>query len=185
MAATVEVVALLRGVNVGGKNRMSMTDLSRILGDLGCLEVRTVLQSGNAVFSIPARRAVGIAQEIESAIAGELGLSLVLVVRDAVELRAAVEADPWHEVATDPSKHFIGFLNDRPDPAGVEALELLDLDVDRVAVIGRHVYLWCPNGLSASPLFKFAWDRRFRTPMTMRNLATVAKISGLLAVEGP
>ena len=110
----------------------------------------------------------------------DLDLDIRVVVRTAPELVAAVEADPLRSIAGDPAKHFIGFLADEPAAGGVAALGDIVMEQDRVAVVGKHVYLWCPSGLSKSPLFKFAWDRRFRTSVTLRNVSTVAKIQDLL-----
>lgn len=178
MARTTTAVVLLKGVNVGGNNKLPMADFVRVLEGIGLTDVRTVLQSGNAVFRLPGPRAARAAEEVEAALAGELGLGVRAVVRTHDELEAVVAADPFE--AGDPSRHLIGFMADLPDPAGVEALDLLELDRDRVAVIGRQAYLDCPDGLSASPLFKFAWDRRFATVVTMRNLATVGKVLALM-----
>lgn len=178
MARPTTAVVLLKGVNVGGNNKLPMADFARVLEGLGLTDVKTVLQSGNAVFRLAPARAAGVADEVEAALAGELGLGVRAVVRTHDELEAVVAADPFE--AHDPSRHLIGFMTDPPDPAGIEALDLLELGGDRVAVIGRQVYLDCPGGLSASPMFKFAWDRRFATVVTMRNLATVGKILALM-----
>ena len=173
-------VALLRGVNVGGRNQLPMADLRLVLEGLGYGDVSTIQQSGNAVFEANARELRSAATDIERALGDELGLDIRVVTRSATELAAAVAADPLRAVATDPAKHFIGFLGAEPAPEGIAALLEIALGSDRVAVIGKHSYLWCPSGLSKSPLFKFAWDRRFRTSVTLRNVSTVAKIQDRL-----
>lgn len=160
-----------------------MSDLSRVVTGLGASNVRTILQSGNAVLTLPNRQVAGFATELENAIAGELGLSISVVVLAGSDFAVAAAANPFAGEDTDPSRSFIGFLADLPDPAGVGALEMVALGSDRVVVIGRQVYLWCPQGLSSSPLFKFPWDRRFGTAMTMRNRATVSKVLDALAQE--
>jgi uncharacterized protein (DUF1697 family) len=173
-------VALLRGVNVGGRNRLPMADLRLVLEGLGYRGVSTTQQSGNAIFQTSARELPTAATDIERALGDELGLNIRVVTRSATELAAAVAADPLQAVATDPAKHFIGFLGAEPAPEGIAALVEIALGNDRVAVIGEHAYLWCPSGLSKSPLFKFAWDRRFGTSVTLRNVRTIAKIQDLL-----
>jgi hypothetical protein len=103
-------VALLRGVNVGGRNRLPMADLRQVLEGLGYGDVCTILQSGNALFEASARELRSAATDIERALGDELGLNIRVVTRSATELAAAVAADPLQAVATDPAKHFIGFL---------------------------------------------------------------------------
>jgi len=178
--ARTKCVALLRGINVGGRNRLAMADLRELLVGLGHTDVATVLQSGNVVFRPGGGRTAAISVAIEDGLKSGLGLSVRVIVRSAEEIEAALAADPFLVVATDPSRHFIGFLADDPSSTGVGALRAVPLDVDRVDVVGRHAYLWCPDGLSKSPLFKFAWDRQLGTAVTMRNLATVTKVQALL-----
>jgi uncharacterized protein (DUF1697 family) len=171
------MVALLRGVNVGGNNMVDMARLRALLTALGHTEVRTYLQSGNAVFTCAPAANTGVAASIEDAIAGEFGFGCRVVVRTAAELEAAMAADPLLEVAAAPSRHFVGFLSDLPEAAGVERLTGDDFGDDQLRIIGQHVYLWCPLGISKSPFGKLNFDRILGVAVTMRNWNTVTNLA--------
>ncbi len=181
MAEKLRCIALLRGVNVGGNNRLAMPDLRGRMQNLGYENVETILQSGNAVFTATAKQLATASADIGAELKRELNLDVRVIVRTARELERVSAADPFVSIANDPAKHFVGFLATTPAATGVAALGSLVLVEDQVKVVGEHLYLWCPNGYSKSPLFKFAWDRQFATSVTMRNWNTVDKIRACLA----
>ena len=153
------MVALLRGINVGGNKLVDMARLRDLMTDLGYTDVRTYLQSGNAVFSCPTRSAAGAAGQLERAIEAEFGFSCRVITRRAAELDAAISDDPLVHLLGDPSRHLVGFLSDRPRSGGVAHLAAEDFGEDQVQVVDRHLYLWCPQGISRSPLGKLNFDR--------------------------
>ena len=114
MATT--LIALIRGINVGPSKRVAMADLRDLLAGLGYTDVRTHLQSGNAVFSTGSR-AVTVAADIEEALAEKVGVRASVVVRTGRQLTAAMAADPLSDIADNGSRHFLGFLSGKPDPA--------------------------------------------------------------------
>jgi uncharacterized protein (DUF1697 family) len=173
------LVALLRGINVGGNKLVDMARLRIVLSDLGYSDVRTYLQSGNAVFSCQAKAVAGAATEVENAIAGEFGFDCRVVVRTAAELSAAMSADPLLHLLGNPSRHLIGFLSDPPRPEGVKGLTSQDFGVDQLRIIDQHLYLWCPNGITGSPFGKLNFDRLLGVAVTMRNWNTVTKLAAL------
>ncbi len=172
-------VALLRGINVGRNKRVSMEKLRQLLGDLGCTEVVTHLQSGNAVFTTTLATAA-IGEAIEQAVKRELGIDSKVVVRTHSELVAAVNADPLSEVATDPAKHLLGFLSDAPDEEHLEVLTELIGEAktgsDQYHVAGSHLYLWCPRGVHDSLFARVDWNKGLGVTTTMRNWRTVTKL---------
>jgi uncharacterized protein (DUF1697 family) len=178
---TIRMVALLRGINVGGNNPVNMARLRELLIGLGYTNVRTYLQSGNAVFSCPDDAKARAAGEIEDAIEAAFSFSCRVITRSASELDAAIAGDPLVELLGDPSRHFVGFLSDRPSREGVARLSGEDFGVDQVRVIDRHAYLWCPEGISRSPLGKLNFDRILGVAVTMRNWNTVTKLAALAA----
>ena len=180
---TTRAVALLRGINVGGNKLVDMARLRDLLTGLGYSNVRTYLQSGNAVFSCPPDQADTAASQLEDAIAGEFGFACRVIVRTAPELAAAISADPLLHLVEDPSRHFLGFLSDPPLSEGVARLSGEDFGIDQLRIVDRHVYLWCPNGLMGSPFGKLNFDRVLGVAVTMRNWNTVSKLAGLLAAD--
>jgi len=172
--------AFLRGVNVGGNKKIDMATLRHLLEDAGMTRVATVLQSGNAVFDYGGPERAALAARIEAAIETGFGFSPTVLIRSLRELERAVAADPLGEMATDPARHLLGFLGESPTKASIRAAESESTGDDLVRVIGSHLYMWCPNGISRSPLFKVNFDRVLGTPVTMRNWNTVAKVVDLL-----
>ncbi|MHB8576604.1 MAG: DUF1697 domain-containing protein [Dehalococcoidia bacterium] len=176
MTDVVRSVALLRGINVGRAKRVGMAQLRALLQALGYTDVSTLLQSGNAIFtSTPGATGSAVA-DIEAAIVREFGFDVSVVVRTRAELAAAVAANPLLDIASDPSRHLVGFFGGSPDVAGLTALAGMDFGADQVRVIGREVYLWCPAGVLDSPFSKVAWEKLLGVPVTMRNWNTVTKL---------
>lgn len=176
----VRFAAFLRGVNVGGNKKIDMATLRHVLDDAGMTRVATVLQSGNAVFDYDGPTRAALATRIEAAIEAGFGFSPTVLVRSLRDLERAIAADPLGELATDPARHLLGFLGGPPTKKSILAAESKSTGEDMVRVIGSHLYMWCPKGISRSPLFKVDFDRVLGTPVTMRNRNTVAKVVDLL-----
>jgi uncharacterized protein (DUF1697 family) len=175
MASSSRVVVLLRGVNVGRAKRIAMTDFAALLGDLGVTEVRTLLNSGNAVGTTtltPDR----LARAVETAIEERLGFTCDVVVRTRTEVAAVVAHDPLAEVATDPSRYLVVFLGAAPAEAAVATLSALDLAPEEWVLLGRELYLWMPSGVAESLVSKHLAKGVLGVTWTGRNVATVRKI---------
>jgi uncharacterized protein (DUF1697 family) len=172
--------ALLRGVNVGGHNKITMADLRRILGDLGHADVVTHLQSGNAVFTsgLPSGQ---LAADIGEALARETGLRCAVMVRTAPELAAVVAGHPLGQEPENPSRYFVTFLAAAPDPARAAELCRLDLRPERAWVAGREAYLWIPQGAADARLTNTFVERQLGVAGTARNWNTVRKLAELTA----
>jgi uncharacterized protein (DUF1697 family) len=172
-------IALIRGINVGRNKRVAMADLRALLTDLGYGDVRTLLQSGNAVFTAPGSAAT-VAGAVEAAMAARLDVTARVLVRSPTRLGKAIDADPFGERAAEGSKHFLGFLDGTPPKATVDAVPQLGDDADtapdEARFVAGHLYLWCPNGISRSTLWQVNWDKVLGTAVTMRNWNTVTKL---------
>jgi uncharacterized protein (DUF1697 family) len=161
---------------VGGHKRVDMAGLRAVLTGLGYTDVRTYLQSGNAVFT--SRSARGATSErLEDAIAQELGVDCRAIVRTKAQLDSVMRADPLLDYLGDPSRHMIGFLSDPPSPDGTGHLTERDFGPDQLRIVNEHLYLWCPNGLTASPFNKLDFDRILGSAVTLRNWNTVTKVA--------
>lgn len=172
-------VALLRGINVGGHNRLAMADLRALLEGLGYADVRTVLQSGNAVFSTPTRSAATVEAAVEQAIESELGLPVRVLVRSAAQLATVVAADPFGDRATDGSRYVVAFLEQPLTAAALSDLDPVAYAPEEFSVDGAHLYLWLPDGSQNSPLARAMTDKRLGGFSTWRNWNTVRKLAGL------
>jgi uncharacterized protein (DUF1697 family) len=166
-------VALLRGINLGGKNRLSMKDLAALFADAGCSSVATYIQSGNVVFRARAPLAQRIPTLIQEAIEDRFGLEVPVLTRTARELRKVVSENPFLRSGTDASTLHVVFLADRPSSAGVTSLDPDRSPPDCFQVRGREIYLHCPNGFGRSKLSNAYFDSKLGTTSTVRNWRTV------------
>lgn len=175
-------VVLLTGINVGTAKRITMADLRAVVASLGFTEVATLLNSGNVVLTAPSgTSASGLAERLQTALADKAGLATTVVVRTAAELTAAVAADPLGAVVTDPSRHLLGFPAGPLAAGAGTAVEALETGPNLVRLVGDHLYLWCPDGVSKSPFATVTWPRLLGTTVTMRNWNTVTTLSTLAA----
>ena len=165
-------VVLLRGVNVGGNNKVPMADFKALLEGLGGQDVRTYIQSGNAVLRCEAGLAQRLAPAVEAALKRRLGLTVPVVVRGGPALAAALKAHPYVKAGDDPKTLHVGFLRDAPSPALVKALAPPCGPGEAVTVRGAHSYLRYAQGVAKSKLSNAWFDRQLGTIMTMRNWAT-------------
>jgi uncharacterized protein (DUF1697 family) len=176
------VAALLRGINVGGGNRVPMAELRELLGDLGCTEVATYLQSGNAVFVPPKgvrstrTSDSGLAGPLEQALRERFALDLRVRVTDLDEVEAVVAGNPFGRAVDDPTRVHGVFLERAPDAAALERLRLATQEPNECVVAGAVAYLHYPIGFHAKPvpieraLGMWATARNWRTVLTVRDL---------------
>jgi len=175
---TNQQIALLRGINVGRAKRVAMADLRALVEDLGYGDVRTLLNSGNVVFTVPGSAKGDAASRIEKAIETQLGVSSRVTVITAAELAAVVEENPLLEIADNPSRLLIAVLNDKSDRTRLEPLLKQDWAPDALAVGQRVAYMWCAGGLLESRLADTI-GRVLRDAVTTRNWATILKLHAL------
>lgn len=177
-------VALLRGINVGGKNRLPMSALVELFEGAGCSEVRTYVQSGNVVFRAPARLAAGLARAIPELIAEHHGLAVPVVLRTAAEIAAVARSNPYLARGVDATRLHVAFLAARPSATAVATLDPKRSPPDEFLVAGRDVYLHLPNGVARSKLTNAWLDARLATTSTLRNWRTVQELVALAQGDG-
>lgn len=175
-------IALLRGINVGGKNKLPMKALAALFREAGCEDVRTYIQSGNVLFRAGATAADAIPSRISASIEERFGYRIPVVTRTAADLRATVEANPFAGAKAD--RLLVLFLANTPDPERVEALDPNRSPGDEFAVVGREVFLHCPNGFARSKLTNSYFDSALATTSTGRNWRTVGKLLELAGESG-
>jgi uncharacterized protein (DUF1697 family) len=181
---TVRHVALLRGVNnIGATKRVAMADLRAVFEGLGFLEVRTLLNSGNVVFSASDKRRSNIPARIEKALASKLGLAVPVTLLSADEVAAAVRDNPLSRAATNPSYLLVVVPRIRSDLGRLEPLIKKKWTPEALALGSRVAYLWCANGVPKSPL-RIAVDRALGRSGTVRNMATLTKVLAVMEMPG-
>jgi uncharacterized protein (DUF1697 family) len=177
-------VALLRGINVGGKNLVPMRALAEVFAEAGCTEVRTWIQSGNVVFRAPDGVATRVPARVGAALQARFGFRVPVVTRTAAELHRVVRENPFLGDGEDEGCLHVAFLAERPGAGRVAALDPARSPTDRFAVRGREIYLHCPNGLGRTLLTNAWFDSRLGTASTVRNWRTVLKLLELAGRGG-
>ena len=175
MAPPRRVVVLLRGVNVGRAKRIAMSDFAAILTDLGATDVRTLLNSGNAVCTTglsAARRGPAVGSAIEE----RLGFRCDVVVRTRAQVESVVALDPLGEVARDPSRYLVVFLASTPSHDALARLRAVDAAPEQWVHDGDELYLWMPAGVAESVVSQHLAKGVLGVTWTGRNVATVRKI---------
>lgn len=174
-------VALLRGINVGRAKRVAMADLRSVATSLGLGEVRTLLNSGNLVFTSRPGRAGRIAERIQARLAQRLGVSSRCMVLTARAFARVVEENTLAPRSDDPSRLQVAFCDDRRRLDQLRPLAHRDWNPEALAVGSDAAYLWCPAGVLESSLLE-AVGRVLGDRTTMRNWATVTRIHAALAL---
>ncbi|MHC5064657.1 MAG: DUF1697 domain-containing protein [Planctomycetota bacterium] len=174
-------VALLRGINVGGKNKLPMKELVEIFEGLGCEDVETYIQSGNVVFSATAAQAKGLAGKVSAGIKQAKGIEIPVVLRSAAQMRKLAAKHPLAKRGMDEKKVLhVMFLADKPSAAKVKQLDPERSPGDSYVVQGAEVYSCCPNGVARSKLTNAYFDGVLGTVSTGRNWRTVQTLLGML-----
>ena len=169
-------VALLRGINVGGKNLLPMKELVKLFEKAGAVDVATYIQSGNVVFSTPAAALDGFEAEMAAAIEKRFGLRVPVVLRSAQELAAVAKSNPYFSRSADPKTLHVAFLAKKPAAADAARLDPKRSPGDRFELRGRDLYLHLPNGVAKTKLTNDYLDRTLGTVATVRNWNTVGKL---------
>jgi uncharacterized protein (DUF1697 family) len=177
-------IALLRGVNLGGNKKVPMAELRLLVESLGFAGVRTLLNSGNVVFTARSSAVRGAAARIEQAVLDRMGVSSKVTVLTAAELGAILDENPLAGLCDNPSRMLIAVFAEAGARAKAETLAKQTWKPEVMAVGSRAAYLWCVNGISAGQL-GFAVDRALKTGVTARNLGTMTKLRALSSAAAP
>jgi uncharacterized protein (DUF1697 family) len=177
MTQAMKHAALLRGINIGARNRVSMPELREHLGAQGYGDVQTIVASGNIVLESTAKPAQ-LEQHLRKTIAGRFGVDTPVIVRTARQIAGIVKKNPFPD-AGGKELHVL-FLPERCPAAAAKALGELDLEPEGFEIAGRDIYCFYGAGYQNSPLAK-ALDKHLRKTGTDRNWNTVLKLHDLLS----
>lgn len=175
-------IALFRGINVGGNNKLPMKELVTVLEGLGLKNIRTYIQSGNVVFDGKGEPAA-LAAKMGAAIRKSHGFEPKVLVLDAARLEQAIKANPFPEGEAEGNTlhfNFLEFVPLKPDMAGIEKIKAPS---ERYKLKGEVFYLHAPEGIGRSKLAA-NMEHLLGVPMTGRNWKTVSKLRELVWLEG-
>jgi uncharacterized protein (DUF1697 family) len=157
-----------------------MAELRRAFDDLGLTEVQTYIQSGNVVFRSP-RGAAKVATEIESQLRRDFGAEIRVLVRTRDQLQDIVRRNPLVKGSRDESKLHVTFLAEAPASARGVSLDGASFVPDEFRLLGREVYLHCPNGYGKTKLNNAFFERALGVAATTRNWKTVTTLADMSA----
>ena len=168
-------IALFRGINVGGRNRLPMRELVDVLGDLGLQSIQTYIQSGNVVFQSDVTDTSRLVGRIGLAVSESHGFAARVLVLALDELETAVESNPYPEAVSEPKTLHLYFLASDPKNSNLKALENTKTGSERFALRGRVLYLHTPEGIGGSRLARTV-EKALGVAATARNWRSVAAI---------
>ncbi|MDX2474592.1 MAG: DUF1697 domain-containing protein [Candidatus Krumholzibacteria bacterium] len=176
-----KMISLLRGINVSGQKKILMADLKRLYEGLGFTQVTTYIQSGNVVFETSDRRRKHLQNSIQSAIAAKYGFDVPVELRSRRDLQQVIANCPFAEVdlVAEGSRVAVVFLGDQPAASAVAKLAQHVHPPEKLVVMGREVYLHCPDGFGRTKLTNQMIEKKLGTVATARNWKTVLKLCEL------
>ena len=178
-------IALLRGINVGGKNLIPMAELRTLAASLGFQGVQTLLQSGNLVVQSEKLSGHELEAHLEVETSKRFGIKPDYVVRTAEEIAAAIASNPFpKEAETDPSHLVVMFLKSEPEPGRFETLRAAVKGSEILALLGRHLFITYPDGIGNSKLTINVIESKLGVRGTARNWNTVSKLAALASSAG-
>jgi len=178
-------LALLRGINVGGKNKLPMKDLIEMFAAAGCSRAQAYIQSGNVIFCPPSGAAGSLPDRITAHIAKRFGYSVPVVMRTAEQLGAVIRNNPFLKAGAPESELHVLFLANLPTPRSIQELDPDRSPPDEFHVRGQEIYLRLPNGAGRSKLTNQYFDARLVTTSTSRNWRTVTSLFELMSGGQP
>ncbi|MCZ8517840.1 DUF1697 domain-containing protein [Paenibacillus filicis] len=179
-------IAFLRGINVGGHNKIKMAELKNIFQSIGCKRVQTYIQSGNVLFE-SAEDADTLRKRIEQETAKVFSFTLTVILRTSLELERIIENCPFTEavlkeaeVSTDVETFYVSILLEPPTQEGIKQVSAFQNENDEFRINGREVYLLLRDGVRNSKLANNLY--KLNVPSTMRNWKTINKLNALAEV---
>ncbi len=168
---------MLRGVNVGGHNKIKMDALRALYESLKLRDPQTYAQSGNVIFRTDERDLARLTQRVEKGIERSFGFRPAVIVRTASELRDVIARNPFAKRrGIDPSRLLVTFLASDPGAEARDQVRRMKADPEELWIEGRELYIYFPNGMARPKLSWAALEKTLKTPGTGRNWNTVTKM---------
>lgn len=170
------VISMLRGVNVGGHNKIKMDALRALYESLKFTGCQTFIQSGNVIFKTKERNLAKLSSQIQTAIERSFGFRPDVILRTSDELRDVIARNPFAKRrGIEPGKLVVTFLASVPAPETRDNLLKLKTDPDELHIDGRELYIYFPNGMGRSKLWSLI-ERTLKISGTGRNWNSVTKM---------
>jgi uncharacterized protein (DUF1697 family) len=178
-------IALLRGINVGGKNKIKMADLKSMFEAIGMSRVKTYIQSGNVLFESDEEEEDTLRQKLEKEIEVTFGFSIKVILRTSQELKKVAENCPFSqdeiaaaEATAEGESLYVSFLLQEPSEEGIKRIEAYKSETEEYKIVDRDMYLLFPQSILKSKLANNL--QKLDVPVTVRNWKTVNKLVSLV-----
>ena len=182
--ATTSYVALLRGINVGGKHIVPMKQLAELFAECNCSKVCTYIQSGNVIFRASPATVKQLAKAVTKRMEDRFGFSAPVIIRSSEQLAQAIRANPFLKAGRLERELHMYFLAGEPRTEDVRSLDPGRSAPDEFYVSGQEIYLYLPKGMARTKLTNAYFDSRLSTVATARNWATVLKLHEMMQSKG-
>lgn len=170
-------IVLLRGINVGGKNKIKMSELKNMFESINYKNVKTYIQSGNVSFEYDSGNIINLSNQIEKKIIETFGMYVKTVIRSEEELKNIVNGNPFvNEINIEMDKLHVTFMADIPDPNLVSLLDIKKESNEKFLINSREIYLYCPNGYGRTKLNNGMFEKKLEVMSTTRNWKTINNI---------
>ena len=167
-------IAMLRGINVSGHKTIKMEQLRASLAELGFSNIETYVQSGNVVFEAANASAASLSTTIERKILRDFGFSVPVFLTTSKKVAVIIKQNPFLKSPNiDHSKLHVTFLSEDPPETALEQLQPLAVKPEQFRIMGREIYLYCPNGYGNTRLSNTAIEKKLSVVATTRNWNTV------------
>ncbi len=171
------IISMLRGVNVGGHNKIKMEALRALYESLKLRDAETYVQSGNVIFRTDEKDLSRLAKKIEDGIEGKFGFRPDVILRTAAGMREVIARNPFAKRrGIEPGKLLVSFLASDPGEEGREKLRQMKCDPEEMRIEGREIYIYFPNGAGRSKLNWAGLGKMLKTTATGRNWNSVTKM---------
>ncbi len=171
-------IGILRGINVGGKRKILMTDLKSMCEKLGLKNVTTYIQSGNLIFSSDKPNSE-LENDLEKAITEKYGFDVPVIVRTEKELENSINNNPFFDKENDIKQLHLTFLKEKPNKENLEKTLTFNYEPDKFKIYDKDVFIFCAGKYHESKLTNNFFEKRLKVGATTRNWKTVMKLSEL------
>lgn len=171
-------IAILRGINVGGKRKIIMKDLKILFLDMGFRNVETYIQSGNVFFDSDENLSdIEISEKIEYTISNKYDFEVPVIVRSEKDIEEVIQINPFYEVGNvNVNQLHLTFLKDTPTSENCAITESYNFKPDRFKIMGNHVFVYCEGKYHQTKLNNNFFENKLKTAATTRNWKTVLKL---------
>lgn len=175
-------IAILRGINVGGRRKILMKDLKELFHHLGFINIQTYIQSGNVIFNSSGKTDnIKIATEIEKSILKAYNFQVPVIVLTALELHSAISENPFSGKNIEIEKLHLTFLKEVPENDKLQNIQTFNLAPDKFEIKNKNAFICCSGKYSQSKLTNSFFESKLKVQATTRNWKTVLKLSELVS----